>query len=513
MPARSERWFVGIILIGVLCLTTLPYLYANSAGGADYSFGGFLLNPLDGNTYLAKMQLGWRGEWRFNLLYTAENREGFYLFTFYILLGHLARWSGFSLVFTFHLARVMTTVWMVWILYRFLAALFPTGRYLRYALVLAIFGSGLGWLALPFGGFTADFWVAEAFPFLSAFANPHFPLALGLMAYLLISAVPTNDNPSRTGVPGVFGIVFSAVVLASVAPFGVVIAGLALVILASVRNGALRRGYLIRLFWLGLPAAPVMLYTLWVTRTDPLLSAWNAQNITPSPPWWNLVLAFSPVLLLALANYRRWLVDRSHPILIAGVWMVIAIILLYIPWSLQRRFALGFYLPLCVLAVDFLASQPAGQRWMRAITAGVLILALPTNLVIILAAHQAVVNRDDKIFLRQSEVQALEWIDENASPQAVVLASPDMGLYIPAHTGRRVVYGHPFETVDAQKQEQSVLDFYGGSMDASGDSAFDRSDYIVYGPREQVIGSPPQIRDLEIVFQNSEVIVYYHPHQ
>ena len=49
------------------------------------------------------------------------------------------------------------------------------------ALILALFGSGLGWISALFGGITSDFWVAEAYPFLSMYTNPHFPLGLGLL--------------------------------------------------------------------------------------------------------------------------------------------------------------------------------------------------------------------------------------------------------------------------------------------------------------------------------------------
>ena len=64
------------------------------AGGDTHVFGGFLLNPLDGNSYLAKMQQGASGSWRFTLPFTPEPGEGAYLFLFYLALGHLCRLTG-----------------------------------------------------------------------------------------------------------------------------------------------------------------------------------------------------------------------------------------------------------------------------------------------------------------------------------------------------------------------------------------------------------------------------------
>lgn len=67
---------------------SLPYAWALAAGGDTHVFGGFLLNPIDGNSYLAKMMQGWSGAVTFTLPYTAEPGEGVILFVFYLFLGH-----------------------------------------------------------------------------------------------------------------------------------------------------------------------------------------------------------------------------------------------------------------------------------------------------------------------------------------------------------------------------------------------------------------------------------------
>ena len=56
------------------------------------------------------------------------------------------------------------------------------------AFLLSGIGSGLGWTVFAFGQMTGDFWVAEAYPFLSSYANPHFPIGLGLMLWILMFA-------------------------------------------------------------------------------------------------------------------------------------------------------------------------------------------------------------------------------------------------------------------------------------------------------------------------------------
>lgn len=79
------RKIVFIIVITGIMLA--PYLIGFWSIAEDRVFVGFLVNPADGNSYLAKMQIGLRGDWRFQLPYTAESGEGAYLFFFMYFWG------------------------------------------------------------------------------------------------------------------------------------------------------------------------------------------------------------------------------------------------------------------------------------------------------------------------------------------------------------------------------------------------------------------------------------------
>ncbi|MGW8250826.1 MAG: hypothetical protein ACWGO1_09310, partial [Anaerolineales bacterium] len=185
MAVFRKPWLVWAASVVLALAVILPYLYAAAAAGESHVFGGILFNPMDGNSYLAKMYQGFLGDWQFRLPYTADPGRGAYLFMFYLFLGHAARVLGLSLAVVYHATRVAGALIMLLAIYRFCTALLPDRRLVVLAFVLTSLGSGLGWLALPFGAFTADFWVAEAYPFLSAYANPHFPLALGLLLWIL----------------------------------------------------------------------------------------------------------------------------------------------------------------------------------------------------------------------------------------------------------------------------------------------------------------------------------------
>ncbi len=115
----SKRSLIFLTALTVL-LAALPYVYAAQRGGGDFVFNGFLLNPLDGNSYLAKMREGWQGSWQFSMLYSSQAPQGSYLFLLYIALGHLARWLGLPLLLVFHGARIAGAIALCLALYRFI---------------------------------------------------------------------------------------------------------------------------------------------------------------------------------------------------------------------------------------------------------------------------------------------------------------------------------------------------------------------------------------------------------
>ncbi len=194
---------------------------------------------MDGNSYLAKMYEGWRGDWRFTLPYSAALSTGAYIYTYYILLGHLSRLLGLPLIGVFHAARLLGAIFLFWVLWGFLDNLNPQGRHNRIIYALACLGLGMGWLAFPFGVATSDFWVAEAYPFLSAYTNPHFVLGLALLVWLLTIRPAAWDRfpPRRLEVwGGALVALLASAVLGSLSPFALVLALAILGIVLAIRT-------------------------------------------------------------------------------------------------------------------------------------------------------------------------------------------------------------------------------------------------------------------------------------
>lgn len=505
MERKTNFW----LILCVLLFITAPYIYAVLAGDSEFRFGGFLLNPIDGNSYLAKMSLGYEGGWKFQLPYTAEPGEGAYLFLFYIFLGHLSRWTGIEPILMFHFFRIGGSILLLHSLGRFIRKEYidydlPV---LHWVLALICLGSGLGWLAALLGGFTMDFWVAEAYPFLSMYSNPHFPIGLALLL-LYFSDMWRQFEFFRWLLMSVYGLL-----LAIILPFGIVVAGVVTALAVTV--ACFRSRKLIGFPHLSalIPGGFLLIYQYWATLRDPVLFGWNAQNITSSPPLWDFFLSMSPALLVGL--FGIYLIKKTATTklpAISTIWLISAVVLAYYPFALQRRFLLGVFIPIGILASVglFELAHRKVARFKRFFSALILVSIL-TNVLIIAGGISAISEKNPNIYLYAGEYSALAWMEKQSHEKPVIFASPETGLIIPAYSGWRVYYGHPFETVDAENHEQEtyqVLQQLAQSSDPKNFWAQNRITHIFWGPREWSMTGQRHLGLYPVIYKNDQVEIY-----
>lgn len=457
-----ERRFPLMISVLVIILIIAPYLFALQMNNAESVFGGFLINPYDGHSYLAKMQQGMRGEWRFVLPYTAEAGSGAFLFLFYIGLGHIGRILNLPLIIIFHSARIIGAILLLGTLYLFNKKLFQEIRYQNLGFTICALGSGLGWIAIFAGMFSSDFWVAEAYPFLSMYTNPHFSIGLSLM---ILALMPERKSSVITDI-------CLGVGLGIIQPFAVVIVLLVKIgnIIsdgfkgeASAKNIFNSRG-LFPTIAFAFGGGSVLAYQYWSILSDPVLALWNSQNITVSPRIADLIISLSPTLVLAGVGIKTaWQKEKGRSL---AIWAVASLVLVLIPWNLQRRFLTGIYVPLAGLAVYGLIHLEK-SKWFsfRSSAMVFLVFVIPTNIIVLVSGIQAIVRHDPKIYQDREIYNGLAWINENTSPDALILAGEEIGLFIPSIADRRVIYGHPFETINAEMEKQFLRGFISENQD------------------------------------------------
>lgn len=502
--SRQEwRWvaFWGGLLV---TLTLIPYAIAIMAANEQWAFMGVLANPQDGATYFAKIEEGMEGNWLYELQHTPQPHRPAGVFVFYLLLGQLARLIGTSPFIIFHLARIATSLFMFTAIYRLGAYVWLRTRPRRLFFLIASMVTGLGWLMLPFiseNNVPPDIGVPEAFPFYAAYANPHFPLSIGCLVMLVgiyirvfrpdYSQAPTVENGGAL-------VLIYAVILSVVQPPALVAFGAALVgftVSTAYRQRTIPWHEIRWVAMLALAGLPVLVYYVLLFSTNETFREFNEQNVTPSPNIIFTIASYGVLLMLAIPaiNRARKRFDRDGDYLML-LWLVINFIVVYVPHPLQRRFFIGLIIPIVYFVVRALEDywfERISKRWHQIALIAVFIFILPSNFITLMIPLFGVVANQEQgaqagLMLDRDYVDMFAWLDEFGAEDEVVLASPDVSLWLPAQTPLRVVYGHPYETVPSGQREDDVLDFFTG-RDCN--AVFEHAkgfdiDYLVVGPME-----------------------------
>ncbi|MCB0164043.1 MAG: hypothetical protein KDI79_07455 [Anaerolineae bacterium] len=523
MTIAIQEWRWAVYgAVAVLVLSCLPFLVVWQSTPPDWQFTGVLVNPLDGHSYLAKIEQGAAGQWLFHLTYTPETHPGAFIFTFYLALGHVARMTGLPNVIVFHLARLLAGLLLLLTVFRFVAHVTPHPGERRLAFGLIGLASGFGWLGILFGAFPIDLWVPEAFVHYSLYANPHFPLGMALMLFILIEVIWPPSPDSFMTAP-ILRPTIAALLLAIVLPFALIIDWVILIAFMGWRLLIDRSRLPWTQIWptLGVIGGglPIILYQYWVSTTNPILAGWSAQNITTAPPILDVIIGFGVIVILAVGRMLGMVRGRGQPQTegewVVWLWAVSSFILLYAPLALQRRFITGLHIPLSILAAIGLARWMADKQFkirsqrLIIIISIVVISLLGTLFVWSLPMIAGLQPPDESpttalLFIRNDEVAAFDWLRAHAQPDAVILASPRIGMFIPGQTGARAFYGHPFETINAADKEAQLKAFFGGQQP----STTPPSDYIFYGPSEQALGQPIGLANLPVVFSTGDVTIF-----
>jgi hypothetical protein len=91
-------------------------------------------------------------------------------------------------------------------------------------------------------------------------------------------------------------------------------------------------------------------------------------------------------------------------------------------------------------------------------------LSLFSNLLIFSGSVNALMNQDRMFYIDKNVEDAINWIKANDQGKRIILAKVDTGLVIPALGNFRVIYGHPFESINAEKMNLMVNEFWSNKL-------------------------------------------------
>lgn len=506
----KAEWRWVIIISGFLvALTLVPYAWAlaNNESENDWQFMGMLSNPKDGATYLSKIEQGRQGLWLFELRHTPESHNGAGFHTFYLFLGHASRITGLSSLLVFHLARVATSLFMFISIYQLGATIWVRLRPRRLFFTLMAVGSGLGWLLLLFdqNKLAVDMNIPEAFPLYAAYTNPHFPASIACLCllastYMIVFRRGYTTEPSVDN--GGLGVLMVSVALAMIQPTALVPIGGALALYVMARYYITREFPVHELRWasmLWLPAIPFLIYYLAVFHFIDIMGEFNRQNQTPSPAPYLYLFGYGLLLLVAIPGLiravRRFERDGDQLMLL---WVGFNAIILYAPFNLQRRFAMGLVIPLVYFAVRALEDYwfyKVSDKWRAPAMIALIVFIVPTNILVLgIPLFGAVADSnsglESGLLIESDYWHTFQWLQDHGETDAVALAAPNISLWIPAYTKQVVVYGHEYETVYAEERLKQVEAFYRGQDCTTllSDTIPFTVRYIFWGPQEKSLG-------------------------
>jgi len=512
----KEEWnwlFIFAFIIALMLIS--PFLLGYASQSQDYIFSGGILGVEDYYSYLAKMNQGAHGAWLFTLPYTSEPQPGLPIYSFYLLLGRIAGQNHIWQVIGFHTARIILSFVYIPILYIFISEYISEIQPRRLALVLITLGGGLGWVVLPLMNDKSlisaplEFYSPEAFSFLMSMTFPHLLFARALMLGGIIAFIRGKY----------FLCGFLLLILSFLQPLAVVVVWFVIatnlvirVLMAKSREQMLVLSkFASKSMLIFLISFPLVLYIGYQFIYHPLYRQWNLQNnlVSPSPIYYGL--AYGIYLIPAFFGMKNLKFSNPNLWLFTLAWFIVVPIMLYFPYSVQRRSVEGFQIPLSILtAIGLYSSLSKYKRWLIPL---VLFLTLPSTLLLWLGSHIVVLDKQEPIFRPASQIDAFEYLDRIVEPNSIVLSSFSTGNELPAYAPVIAYIGHNVETIRIGEKRVLVQDFFSGKMSDNEQREFLRInniDFIILGPNEYESGTEDLSIDtlLSKVFDNGKYKIF-----
>ena len=514
---RQEWLFVIAAALGVLVVTSLPYLYGYWSAPPDKQFMGVVYNIPDHMQYFSWFREFGAANLSANKLTPEPNAPVF----FNLLWWGMARIGGvlgIGYAGMYQAMRWVGTILFLLLGYRMLSWFFADRMRRVTAFLLILFGAGFGWVLIVMkytvtNGeliWPLDVYVSEPNTFFSILGSPHFvAAALYIFVFDLLLRGHAKGQLRYAVYAGLFALFMGwqhAYDLLIV--YGVIGAYALLVWLRD-------RKLPMYLVWSGLIIGVISvwpaLYSVLLTSLDPLWERVLAQFANAgvyTPPLYRLPVLLGLPFLLALFTALRQNPFKLHGVsnndLFVRGWFWISFVLIYLPVDYQIHMLNGWQVAIAILATQgiFAYVVPALARWRKPGQAPTRRLVVTTATAIILFSSLTNIyllgwrfldlsRHDYPFYLHQDEVAALHWLEANAQGDDVVLSSLEVGQYLPAETGAHAFLAHWAQTVDYYHKEAAVTRFFDPAAPDSARAqlvAEHSVDYIIDGPAEQAVG-------------------------
>ena len=514
-----KRRFAELLILLVVCslilaVSSLPNWVGRSLENEEVSFRGQYFDTQDYAVDIAMMRAGMQGDWAYQMRFTTEEHPAAYIRLFYLALGHVTRVLGMEPEPAYHLFRWIFGYLALFAIFYLCRIYFEKKSMVWMAFLLAVFGSGLGWLQLlagwQIGTITpVDFWLIDAYVLFSISLFPHFSCTLALMAAGLTFYLKfLKDHRWRY----VIFTALAAILCQCVNPIAFVVVDAAILfatLFTWFQNRAGRKKLVLALGVVGLAQLPLLIYNVGVLSRDPVWSRYTAQNITLSPSPLHYLFGFGLLWLLLIPGIVVSIKEKKPHLLGLIGWLVCAFALAYSPTLIQRRFLLGVTLPMAILGaqgLDVLIQRMKVKKPLAALA--VLVLCSLSSIYLIYGNVQLLKGLPAEAFYPAGMDEAFSWLTDNADPDDFVLGAETTGQLTAQKTGLRVYLGHEMETVNYEAKIIQVASWYQRNFPPEALKGIP-VEWVIYSPYEEAFNPQFQPGDnLKLVFDEAGVRIY-----
>jgi len=522
---------VLLLWLALAIITTLPHLVAALWTPEGHVFTGVLTAYDDTFTYFAWMRQSVDGHVLACDLFTSEPQTCEFFLPLWVALGFVSRAAHVPIALTFHAARLLAILPLLFVARTVAASVMKSRTRLRYTQWMYAMSGGLGWLVYGLnirngkvGGVVSgsiDLTMPEAIAFRAVFAQVHFTVGTTLLCgaiHLCLSAL-AHKKTSRAAVAGLL-----VSLLAVVHPYMVVVA---LVVTAASLAWSLLMGATFARLQAAQTAAafavamiPGVAYLVYLNRSNWVSHEWLRVTDTLSPAPWEYALGFGALFVLAVLGFVLiWRTGAPYSRLLF-IWCLSQAALLYVPVNFQRRLIEGLQLPLSIaasVAVFYISNRICrkNRKYRTAFLSSVLVFVSLTNVGFIIGQTISAASpdvADPRRYVSGDLFESLQWVRVNAEPGAVLFSSYLTGNIAPSMTGLRVFLGHYGQTIRSDDKGAQVTAFYtSGLNDTEARQLFadQQVRYVIYGPFERAISkdfTPPSW--LKLAHNSGDVEIY-----
>lgn len=408
----------------------------------------------------AQQSMRVRGLWRFSNLYTTVEHDRLLFNSLFLLVGRLSSFFSVSPVRVLNVLALLAIPLFMFCVAR-MCHILGLSKISGFAVVcLALGGGGISWIrllirllikklglegVLVVGAPAPDLFYFDLYPATAFFIYPYQAITVAILSFLALTIVQYDDHNHRLSLGDACLIMGSALALASVRPYELVMVltaygSLVAASYAFQLDETVRRRRIVVLSCLLVGILPFLVYTFWFFQ-QPVWSYVSKPGWTLQYGDWDV--AFFLLWILAcvgIGTLGSRLFSSSFAFL--ALWSLGCGILLIVLNSGAVKLCGGCTIPLAVLG------GLAVHKYEAQLRAKNLIIPALSLLVFLSLASPALeffksIRPRDRVRLPSELFQAIESIRSDAlAPLPIVLTDSETGKVLPGLGGFRVFCGH-----------------------------------------------------------------------